>query len=153
MSRSKAHRFPVRIPFAEQLGLELHGAADGESDVRVDLQHTHLNAWEVAHGGVVMTMLDIAMAFAARSRMHEGVGVATIEMKSSFLRPAEGRLRAVGRLVHKTTTLAFCEGSLYDEHGALCATATGTFKVLRALPARGRLVTQTPTTPHSKDPT
>ena len=145
--------FKVRIPFAEQLGLELHAVADGQADVRVDLQEAHFNAWDVAHGGVVMTMLDIAMAFAARSTMPDSVGVATIEMKTNFMRPAEGRLRAAGKVVHKTATLAFCEATLHDDHGALCATATGTFKVLRALPARGRLATQSSSSQHPKDAT
>jgi hypothetical protein len=47
--------------------------------------------------------------------------------------------------------MAFCEGSLFDEHGQLCAQATGTFKYLRALPARGRVTTQTPNPTTPKD--
>jgi uncharacterized protein (TIGR00369 family) len=147
MKRAQERTFPVRIPFVERLGLTLESAADGQARLQIDLEEAHLNAWEVAHGGVVMTMLDVAMAFAARSRLPEGMAVATIEMKTSFLRPAEGRLHAEGRLVHKTTTLAFCDASLHDATGELCATATGTFKILRALPVRGRLATQTPSNP------
>jgi acyl-coenzyme A thioesterase PaaI-like protein len=64
--------------------------------------------------------------------------VATIEMKTSFVRAAEGPLRAVGKLLHRTATLAFCEGSVVDETGQLCAHSTGTFKYLRALPTTGR---------------
>ena len=135
-------KFPLHIPFVEQLGLELWRFGDGEAELRVDLEDAHLNSWDVAHGGVLMTMLDVAMAHAARS-VHAsaeggGPGIATIEMKTSFMRPAEGRLRAVGRLLEKTTRLAFTEGSVFDASGRLCAHATGTFKYLRALPAAGR---------------
>jgi uncharacterized protein (TIGR00369 family) len=134
--------FPIRIPFVEALGLELWGFADGKAELRVDLAETHLNHWDVAHGGVLMTMLDVAMAHAARS-IHghgpeRGPGVATIEMKTSFMRPAEGRLRALGTLLHRTTTLAFTEASVFDEQGRLCAAATGTFKYMRSLPSSGR---------------
>jgi acyl-coenzyme A thioesterase PaaI-like protein len=59
-------------------------------------------------------------------------------MKTSFLRPAEGRLRAEGTLLDKTTTMAFTEGRVFDEAGRLCAHATGTFKYLRGLPTGGR---------------
>jgi uncharacterized protein (TIGR00369 family) len=145
--------FPIRIPFVEKLGLELHSFGDGRAELRCDLHEALLNSWEVAHGGVVMTMLDVAMASAARSAHPHGQGVATIEMKTSFMRPAEGELRALGKLLHKTTTMAFCEGSLYDGHGQLCAQATGTFKYLRALPARGRVTTQTPNPQPPKDAT
>lgn len=135
-------QFPVHIPFVEQLGFTLHAIGDGEAELRVDLTAAHLNSWSVAHGGVVMTLLDVAMAHAARSihRDQEGFGpgVVTIEMKTSFMRPGEGRLRAVGKLLHRSTTMAFCEGSVYAEDGKLCAHATGTFKYLRALPGRGR---------------
>jgi uncharacterized protein (TIGR00369 family) len=134
--------FPIRIPFVERLGLELWRFGGGEAELRVDLAEAHLNSWAVAHGGVLMTLLDVAMAHAARSpdigTEGGGPGVATIEMKTSFVRPAEGVLRCEARLLHRTTTLAFCEGSVLDEAGHLCAHGTGTFKYLRALPTRGR---------------
>ena len=117
-----ARPFPRRIPFVEHLGFELWGFGGGEAELRLDLAEVHLNYWDVAHGGVLMTMLDVAMAHAARSDTSadadgQGPGVATIEMKTSFLRPSEGRLRATGKLLHRTATLAFCEGSVLDEAG------------------------------------
>jgi uncharacterized protein (TIGR00369 family) len=129
------------------MGIELHGYGDGHAELRVDLDEAHLNAWDVAHGGVVMTLLDVAMAMAARSGTGHTGGVATIEMKTSFLRPAEHQLRAVAKVLHRTSTLAFCEGSLFDDEGKLCASASGTFKVLRGLAARGRIVTPSPAGP------
>jgi len=134
--------FPVSIPFVEQLGFELLSMAGGEAELAVDLTGAHLNSWSVAHGGVLMTLLDVAMAHAARSfgkaEDNFGPGVVTIEMKTSFMRPGEGRLRAVGKLLHRSTTLAFCEGSVFGDDGKLCAHATATFKYLKALPGRGR---------------
>jgi uncharacterized protein (TIGR00369 family) len=135
-------KFPLRIPFVEELGLELWGFGDGKAELRVDLEEAHLNSWEVAHGGVLMTMLDVAMAHAARSASNhspvDAPGVATVEMKTSFMRPAEGQLRALGKLLHKTSSMAFTEGSVFNEAGQLCAHATGTFKFMRALPTTGR---------------
>jgi uncharacterized protein (TIGR00369 family) len=135
-------KFPVHIPFVEQLGLELHSMGHGQAELRVDLKEGHLNSWEVAHGGVLMTMLDVAMAHAARSphmsQSGMGPGVVTIEMKTTFMRPGEGELRAIGKLLHGTATMAFCEGSILGEDGKLCAHATATFKYLKALPGRGR---------------
>ena len=135
-------KFPLHIPFVESLGLELHAFEGGHAELRVDLDKAHLNSWEVAHGGVLMTMLDVAMAHAARS-IHAhlpdfGPGVVTVEMKTSFMRPAEGRLRANAKLLHRSTTMAFCEASVVDDDNHLCAHATGTFKYLRGLPTKGR---------------
>jgi uncharacterized protein (TIGR00369 family) len=135
-------KFPSTIPFVETLGFELHHFEGGTAELQVDLAGAHLNSWQVAHGGVLMSLLDVAMAHAARSiHVHEpdrGPGVVTVEMKTSFMRPAEGRLRALGKLLHRSTTMAFCEGSILDADGHLCAHATGTFKYLRMLPTKGR---------------
>jgi len=135
-------KFPLHIPFVEELGLELWAFGDGKAELRVDLEDAHLNSWEVAHGGVLMTMLDVAMAHAARSKStHSPIdapGVVTLEMKTTFMRPGQGMLRALGTLLHRTTTLAFTEGRVLNEDGQLCAHATATFKFLRALPTQGR---------------
>ena len=134
---SKRIAFPIRIPFVEELGLELWGFADGKAELRMDLAEAHLNSWEVAHGGVLMTMLDVVMAHAARSAVapqpEQGQSLATIEMKTSFMRPGAGaRLVARGRVLHRTATMAFCEADVLDGQDRLCAHATGTFKYLRA---------------------
>jgi len=146
-------KFPLHIPFVESLGFELHHFDGGHAELRVDLDDAHLNSWDVAHGGVLMTMLDVAMAHAARSiHAHEadfGPGVVTIEMKTSFMRPAEGRLRAAATLLHRSTTMAFCEASVFDDDDHLCAHATGTFKYLRKLPTKGRNVKALKTTKES----
>jgi uncharacterized protein (TIGR00369 family) len=145
--------FPVHVPFIVSLGLELHRVGDGESEVNLDLADSHLNSFDVAHGGVVMTLLDVAMAMAARSSSSHAAdpkkspGVVTIEMKTSFMRPAEGRLRAIGKLLHRTATLAFCEATLFDAADRVCAQASGTFKILRALPGADRSVKNLHTPP------
>jgi uncharacterized protein (TIGR00369 family) len=155
--------FPIHIPFVEALGLELWAFGGGQAELRVVLQPSHLNSWQVAHGGVLMTLPDVAMAHAARSMPaagpdetgapQTGPGVATLEMKTSFLRPGEGPLRAVGKLLHRTATLAFTEGSVLDQDGQLCAHATGTFKYLRALPTKASgLTTQQPSVAPTQPP-
>ena len=109
-------QFSVRIPFVEHLGFELVRFEAGEAEIALELREELCNSWSVAHGGVTMTLLDVVMAHAARSPHqpgHEaGPGVVTVEMKTSFLRPGLGRLVARGRLLHRTASLAFCEGSV-----------------------------------------
>jgi len=137
-SKAEPLKFPVHIPFVEELGLELHRMADGEAELRVDLTRAHLNSWAVAHGGVLMTMLDVAMAHAARSihmdQPDGGPGVVTIEMKTSFMQPAVGALTARGELMHRTATMAFTQATVFDAAGRACAHSTGTFKFVKRLP-------------------
>jgi uncharacterized protein (TIGR00369 family) len=135
-------KFQVLIPFVEALGFELLRFDNGEAEIAVTPREEHLNSWSVVHGGVSMTLLDVTMAQAARSPRDGAApdprGVVTIEMKTSFLRPGLGRLLARARMLHQTSSFAFCEGSIFDTEGQLIAHATGTFKYLKALPAGGR---------------
>ncbi|MEO7056336.1 MAG: PaaI family thioesterase [Caldimonas sp.] len=137
-------QFPVHIPFIEHLGFELLRFEKGEAEMAVDLVESLTNSWGVAHGGVTMTLLDVTMAHAARSPddtgMSDTLGVVTIEMKTSFMRPGLGRLLCSARRLHRTTSLAFCESSVHDTGGLLVAHATATFKYLKGLPAGGRRI-------------
>jgi uncharacterized protein (TIGR00369 family) len=131
----------IESPFVDHLGAHLVAAADGASEVVLALAESHLNAWQVAHGGVTMTLADIALATAARSLADDGVGVVTVEMKVNFMQPGRGELRAYGRVLHRTTTMAYCEGEVRDSEGHFVAKALGTFKYMRRL-AVGRDVVE-----------
>lgn len=122
------------IPFMALLGIEVLSFEASESRIALDLRAELTNSHGLGHGGVTMTLLDVAMAMAARAPTEAGgeatASVMTLEMKTSFLRPALGRLLAQGRRLHATTSFAFCEGEVRDVQGQLIAHATGTFKVL-----------------------
>ena len=138
-------KFKIHIPFVEAQGFELLRFENGEAEIALTPRADQLNSWNVVHGGVTMTLLDVAMAHAARSPRAgaaepDSRGVVTIEMKTSFMRPGIGRVRAQGRLLTQTKTMAFCEGSLFDAQNQLVAHATSTFKYLRALPTGERQV-------------
>ena len=137
-------KFQVHIPFVEMLGFEMLRVASGEAEIAVELRDELCNSWSVAHGGVTMTLLDVAMAHAARSPDAAGVperlGVVTIEMKASFMRPGLGRLVATGRRMHRTASMAFCDATVVDSEGTLVAHGTGTFKFLKGLPAGDRRI-------------
>jgi len=121
--------FGVHIPFIEHIGFELMSFDGGLSTVHYRPLPEHLNIFGKVHGGVLLTMMDTTMAAAARS-VQTDHGAITIEMKTSFFRPAEGKalLRGEGKLLHRTRTMAFVEATIFDDAGNSCAHATGTFK-------------------------
>ena len=132
-------KFPVHIPFVTALGFELLRFENGEAEIALTPTDEQLNGWSVLHGGVSMTLLDVVMAHAARSPNQPGhtesPGVLTVEMKTTFMRPGVGRLLGRGHLIHRTASMAFCEGTIVNSAGLVIAQATGTFKYVRALPA------------------
>ncbi len=133
-----ALEFKVNIPFVKLLGMTLEKFEPDMAEIHLELREDLTNSWGVAHGGVTMSLLDVVMAHAARSPSKPGgdaqPGVVTVEMKTTFLRPGQGRLFATGRRLHRTATLAFCDGEVRDAAGRLVGTSSGTFKFLGGLP-------------------
>ena len=130
---TETNSFGVHIPFVEHLGFTLHRMEAGESELRYEALPEHHNSFDVTHGGALMTLLDVAMATAARSQSPD-MGVVTIEMKTSFMQAARGPLLAKARVLHRSATMAFVEASVLDAEGRLCCHASGTFKCIRRLP-------------------
>ncbi|MEC5217081.1 acyl-CoA thioesterase [Actimicrobium sp. GrIS 1.19] len=135
MIDSRPQPFPSEIPFLDDLGVEFLGMADGQAQVALTLTARHMNGWQVGHGGVTMTLLDVAMAMAGRSLEPTARGGVTIDMTTSFLQPAGqpgGRLIATGRACHRSTTLVFCEAEVRNGERVV-AKAMGTFKFIKRL--------------------
>lgn len=130
-------QFAVEIPFVHHLGFDLVLFDGGLSQIDYLPKPEHLNSFGVTHGGAIMTLMDVTMAVAARS-VQKDMGVVTIEMKTSFMRPARGQLSGKGRLVHRTATMAFVEAMIYDADQHACAHSTGTFKYVKRLPVGAR---------------
>lgn len=81
----------------------------------------------IVQGGFVTAWMDLSMAQAARLRAGQPVGVASLEIKVSFLqRVGPGRVVAEGRVQRLGRRVAFLEASLFDDRDALLATASST---------------------------
>lgn len=125
-------------PFVSQLGVEMVSLDATQSCIKLVLEDRHLNGLGFAHGGLLMTLLDAAMAAAARAKDPDGQGVITIEMKTSFIRPGRGVLYAKGYCDHHSSTMAFCRGEVVDDSGRLLCQAMGTFRRVRPQLSLGR---------------
>ena len=124
------------VPFLKLLGVRCLRAELGEGEVVLALKPEHNNSWEVAHGGVLLTLMDVGMAVAARAADEAGRGVVTIELKANFMQAAEGIVRVVAKTVHVTPTLVFVEAKLYNERDRVCCMGSATFKYFKELPTR-----------------
>jgi len=141
MDTSAPQPFPSEIPFLHDLGVEFLGMANGEAQVALNLESRHMNSWTVTHGGVTMTLLDVVMSLAGRSLDPDARGGVTVEMKTSFLQPGGrpgGRMIAKGKAFHRSTTMCFCEGEVWNGE-RLVAKAMGTFKYLKRLDAAKKM--------------
>jgi uncharacterized protein (TIGR00369 family) len=116
------------VEFTQYLGIESIGMVDGAFTLELRLEARHLSMAERAHGGVLFSMLDTALGRAVIAELPPGRGCATVELKINYFRPVQhGTIRARGRCVQRTRSLAYAEGEIVDGEGKILARATGTF--------------------------
>jgi uncharacterized protein (TIGR00369 family) len=112
------------------LGFQLLAVRQADKEVEVGFEARAdllCNPMGQIQGGYVCAMLDECMSVAGMISSGMTHVVPTLEMKTSFLRPAmPGALRGVGRVVKWGKTVCFTEGELYDGEGRLLAKASGT---------------------------
>ena len=126
----------LNVPFLKLLGVRLITAEMGRGEILLALKPEHTNTWDVAHGGVLLTLMDVAMAVAARSSDPDDRSVITVEMKNNFMQAANGILRVKADTVRRTATMAFCEAKLYNDQGEICCMSTGTFQFIKRLASK-----------------
>lgn len=124
-------------PFDDLLGLEMKRAADGESEVRLQLSEAHCNRRGVAHGGVVSALLDVALGSAVVSTTTPEEWCGTLELSVQFRDPARhGPLTGHGRVARRGRTVAFAEGEVVDARGRTVAAAHGVWTIWPEHPDR-----------------
>jgi uncharacterized protein (TIGR00369 family) len=107
----------TRVSQAERL-------VEAEFDARAEAL---ANPMKQVQGGFLCAMLDEVMSVACMVASGMTHVAPTLEMKTSFFRPAmPGTLTGIGRVIRWCKTIAFTEGEIYDDQGRLVAKATGT---------------------------
>lgn len=132
---TQADYFGLHIPYMQFLGLIPEYFGTDTVRTRLPLRPELLNSRGAVHGGALMSALDFTLSAAARAHATQ-CGMATIDMTTHFLVPAQGDVLIEARCLRLGATLAFCDGQALDEHGKVLATASATFKIVRPKPGR-----------------
>lgn len=120
-------------PIADTLGMVEFGGEAGSISVALVPEHRHYNPLGTVHGGVLSTMLDTAAACSVHSTLAVGERYTSLDLTVKFLRAVTedtGRIRAVGRVLHRGRRTALAEASLTDGSGRLVAHATSSCLIM-----------------------
>ncbi|MFK7944169.1 MAG: PaaI family thioesterase [Paracoccaceae bacterium] len=112
--------------------LDFARTGDSSWQASLELQDHHLNRGGVCHGGVYMSLADVAMGAAAYEAAGEKA-CATIDFKAHFLAAAKRgqTLLADARLNRLVSGIAFMECTI-TAGGRTCLTANGIWKYLKS---------------------
>ncbi|HET7363954.1 MAG TPA: PaaI family thioesterase [Burkholderiales bacterium] len=126
-----ARDYQKRIPFIQHLRIRTEALGKGTARLSVPIEPHLTNSLGTVHGGVIMSLLDVALCTAARTLHPESVGVITINLSTSFIDAGGGtKLYADARVLKDGRSMSFVEGEAKNEDGALVAKATATVRVL-----------------------
>ena len=118
-------------PFHDLLGLEVIEWRDGFARVVCETGPRHANRSGIVHGGVMLSMLDQASAYAGLWCSVPGNvrRAVTLDLDCRFTgQVASGRLVAEGRLVTRGRNIFFCRTEVFDAEGKLVAFGASTHR-------------------------
>jgi uncharacterized protein (TIGR00369 family) len=105
-------------------------AATKSCRVRFEVGKALCNAAGSVQGGQLCAMLDLVTSLAIAAASRFTLRVSTLELKTSFLRPAPpGIVFGDARVRHQGSLIVFLEGELHDGAGVLFAIGTATARV------------------------
>lgn len=116
-------------PFQEFLGIELH---DDRFVVRTTQDHANHSG--AVQGGLIATLVDMAMGHAVRAEMQPDQTAATLQLSVTYLNavaPGE-TLIATAEVGKRGASVLLLSGSVVTEDGKDVSQAVGTFTITSA---------------------
>lgn len=117
--------------YSRLLGYQPTGWGPGWAEITLPLRPDHLNRAGLPHGGLLTTLLDTACGYAGCYCSVPGHvrRCLTLSLTTQYIGQAQGsRLIARGRVIGGGRKIFFSAGEVFDDLGALIATASGTFR-------------------------
>lgn len=127
-----SERDPYTGPFGWQIGLHYTERAPGRTSCAIDVNRTHYNPGNIAHGGVVFTLADSAMGAAVFTMLQPGQRCVTAELKLNYLAPVlSGVVTATAQVITMGRKLAVVTAEVRDTQSKLVGLAQGTFAIIQ----------------------
>ncbi len=115
--------FNTKDQLARHMGIEVLQAEEGYAVAQMELRSEHTNGLDMAHGGAIFTLADLAFAAASNARGRPAVAV---NVNISFIKAVySGLLRAEARETSLGNKLATYTVNVYDQAEDLCALFQG----------------------------
>jgi uncharacterized protein (TIGR00369 family) len=125
-----ARDYQKKIPFVSHLKILTDALGEGTARLSLPVEPHLKNSLGTVHGGVIMSLLDVALCTAARTLHPESIGVVTIDLSTSFIGGGSGeRLLAEARVLKDGRSMSFVEGEARNPDGSLVAKAIATVRV------------------------
>ena len=120
-------------PLYQAMGIRIETAEEGIVTSR--LEPTTEMCWpfpDQPHGGVLFTLMDTTMAWAAISGQEERGSCSTIHLDIQYVQPALGNsFFCQAEVIYQTRRTSFVSATIYDADDAVLAMGQGTYRILQ----------------------
>ncbi len=124
------------IPAVNTLGFRVEHMAPGECHAVVPRDSAMDGIYESFHGGLLMTVADMAACFAVMTLTGPEQMMTTTDMNIRFLAPCLTEVRAVAKVIKAGRSLCPSGVELFDAGGNRVAVAQVTYMRLEKMPSR-----------------
>jgi uncharacterized protein (TIGR00369 family) len=125
-----AREYQTKIPFVTHLKIVTEELGEGRARLSLPVEPHLTNSIGTVHGGVIMSLLDVALCTAARTLHPDSIGVITIDLSASFIGGGSGdKLIAEARVLKDGRSMSFVEAEAKNADGSLVAKSIATVRV------------------------
>jgi len=102
-------------PFWNLIGMKIISINESSCSLELKVKKKNLHSHDRVHGGVIASLIDSSIGYAAHRAIPAGLGTNTSQLSVNYLRQAEigETIRALAKLIHcgTTTVVGICEVS------------------------------------------
>lgn len=115
--------------FFEDMNIEIQEWNESSITLHSQLEPRFINRQNVAHGGYLCALMDIAAAMAGTYSEDNTRYASTLSLNSNFIAPVKGKfVKVCATMTGRGRKIFFSEVRAYDDDGTLAATAQGTLR-------------------------
>lgn len=115
------------------LGIKVKSVECGKAELVLTVSDEMREPYAAVSNGVITSLIDSAVGVAVATRLKQDMRPVTVQLKVSFLLPAErGNLTAVASVVHQGEDVSVGIAEVKDESGRLVACGMATYLVREA---------------------
>jgi acyl-CoA thioesterase len=130
--RALLEKVKTKQPYWALLGIELLDVKKGWAKLQLPFAKKLTHPYGIAHGGVIFSLADSAVAMALLGLVEMDERFTTVEMKINYVSPfKEGKITAEARIINKGSRIALGDVDVRDDQGGLVAKCLATYLTMK----------------------